>query len=467
MKKFLLIFILLISKTITLSHGHESEEKDEEECELLEDYYEEAEEMMEKMGIKHKVGQIFIGEYNKETAEKQITEKFIGGFNLFEHSLKNHTLEEMISELKDIQNLTQIRLSLAVDEEGGTVSRVAQHFRKSKERFLSPKEYYTKGGIQEILKFEKEKIDLLKSLSINVNFAPVADIATKPEDFMFKRSLGESPEKTKEYISEVTKLYNDNNLTCCLKHFPGYGNNSDTHTGPAEDFRPLEHFQKNDFIPFTGGIDAKVPMIMVAHNIIHSMGGKSASISKDVITKLRKDLKYSGLIITDDIIMKGIKSDKPAVDALNAGNDIILTSDFDNHYKTVFDAVIDGEISTETLNKACKRVLAWKLKYLLGAKPRPHHHDDDDEAKEKKKKNVIISLAVLGTAVVVLLAAILIYLWKFDKKKIPKDPLVESDNVVEPIYSGRSTKMEENMVEISQQKYEEEKNEEKLEAKEE
>ena len=150
---------------------------------LFEDYYEEAEKIMADMTTLEKIGQMFIGRYSADTAEKQLKKYNVGGFCLFANNIAGHTEEQLIAELERIQSSSsKIPLSFSVDEEGGTVCRVSLYFRK--ERFPSPRDSYLKGGIDEILSIEKEKRDLLRKLKFSVNFAPVADISMNQSDYI-------------------------------------------------------------------------------------------------------------------------------------------------------------------------------------------------------------------------------------------------------------------------------------------
>ena len=335
---------------------------------LFEDYYEEAEKIMAGMTTLEKIGQMFIGRYSVDTAEKQLKKYNVGGFCLFANNIAGHTEEQLIAELERIQSSSsKIPLSFSVDEEGGTVCRVSLYFRK--ERFPSPRDSYLKGGIDEILSIEKEKRDLLRKLKFSVNFAPVADISMNQSDYIYYRTLGEDAITTSNYINAVVDDYVEDNFCCCLKHFPGYGNNRNTHDDVAHDYRPLDYLKQNDLIPFVNAIKHEVPMIMVSHNIVHSIDGEyPASISKKMHDLLRIEYGFTGIIITDSLSMGAISKyavDVPAaVLAVEAGNDIILTSTLEEHINQVIKAYNEDKIDIKLINNAARRVIAWKLKYL-------------------------------------------------------------------------------------------------------
>ena len=384
---------------------------------LFEDYYKEAEKIVANMSIFEKIGQMFIGGYSANTAEEQIKKYHIGGFCLFAYNLKDHTEEQLINELEKVQNKSKYKLSYSVDEEGGTVCRVSLYFRN--EKFPSPRESYLKGGLDEILSIEKEKRDLLRKLNFSVNFAPVADISMNKSDYIYDRTLGENAGTTSNYINSVVDEYVKDEFCCCLKHFPGYGNNINTHDDVAHDYRPLDYLKQNDLIPFVEAVKHQVPMIMFSHNIVHSIDGEyPASISKKVHDLLRNEYGYTGIIITDDIIMGAIKkyavNVSAAVLAVEAGNDIILSTSVEEHINQVIKAYEEHQIDENLIDKAAKRVMAWKLKYLYRMKIENPSDDSNDDSDETL---YIILGIILGLIVILIIFLIFLYYYKKGKNE--------------------------------------------------
>ena len=335
---------------------------------LFENFYFKAEKILKDMTFEEKVGQIFLVRYDRQGIEEEIVNENPGGYILFSKDFDNQDKESIKSELENNQENSKIKMFFAVDEEGGTVVRVSNHkaFRDSK--FKSPRQLYEEGGLELILEDAKEKCELLKSIGINMNLAPVGDISNSSEDFMYDRAFGGNAEQTAEYVSKVVEVMNEYNLISSIKHFPGYGDNKDTHTGLAIDLRSYENFEKSDFLPFESGIKVGAPTILVSHNIVGAMDQNyPASLSKEVHRILREKLEFSGLIITDDLAMKAIdkyaKNGDSAVMAVNSGNDVIITSDFKEQKQQVLNAVNNGEISEGVINIAVLRILACKLRY--------------------------------------------------------------------------------------------------------
>lgn len=353
-------------------------EKEEKEKEVIEEistdlfgqYYKKSQKLLDKMTLEEKIGQLFLVRYDVSTSSKQITDYYAGGFVLFAKDFQNHTKESIKKELAAKQKLSKIPLALAVDEEGGYVTRVSRFKEFRSERFKSNKELFETGGYDLVESSEMEKAELLLSLGLNLNLAPVSDVSVDPNDYIYIRTFGRDASETSTFISNIVGYNNKAGISSCLKHFPGYGNNVDTHGGIAIDNRSYENFVNNDFLPFKSGIEANVPTILVSHNIVNAIDSEyPASLSKKVIDELRTTLGFSGVVITDDLAMGAVgeyvKENNAATLAINAGNDMIITSDFETMYNEVLNNVKSGIIKEETIDLAVKRIIAWKYAYGL------------------------------------------------------------------------------------------------------
>lgn len=384
MKKFLkwlLIFVVITSiiilsiYVIEMRRKNNNEEtldiiKNDEaiEKELFGEYYAQAETLMNEMTLEEKVGQMFLARYPEKGVINEIKEYNPGGYILFAKDFKGETKTTISKELEENQNASKIKLIIGADEEGGTVTRVSTYkaFRGSK--FLSPQALYKQGGLEKILEDSKEKSTLLKSIGINMNLAPVVDVAENKNSFIYSRSYGMGAEATSIYTKEIIKTMNEDNMISVMKHFPGYGDNIDTHTGIAIDNREYENFEIKDFLPFKSGIEAGAPCILMSHNIVKSMDEENpASLSKKVNKILREELNFSGIIMTDDLAMDAVKTyvknSEAAVQAVLVGNDMIISSNFVKQKKEVLKAIEDGKIAEEIINTAVRRILAFKYAY--------------------------------------------------------------------------------------------------------
>jgi beta-N-acetylhexosaminidase len=217
-----------------------------------------------------------------------------------------------------------------------------------------------------------EKADLLLDLGVNFNYAPVCDMSGNPDCFIYKRTASHDPEETAEFIQTVVTAMNQKGLVGSLKHFPGYGDNVDTHTSIARDDRDMETFMTRDLAPFRAGIAAGAPVVMVAHNIVSCMDAEiPASLSPAVHKLLREEMGFEGLIITDSLDMNAITlytGDRAsAVQAVLSGNDLLCCSSYDKQYPAVLDAVRDGTIPEEMIDTAVRRILTCKAGMLCKA----------------------------------------------------------------------------------------------------
>ena len=339
--------------------------------ELFGQYYGQAEELLSSMTLEEKVSQMFLASYpGYSTALKQVQSNAPGGYVLFAYDFQYHNKNSIRNELNNLKSNSKYGLFLGADEEGGTVVRVSKYAAFRSTRFKSPQDLFKQGGLQAIFDEAAEKASLLLDIGLNYNLAPVVDMPKNPYSYIYSRTLGQDAETTAEFSAGVVNTMNAYGMLATLKHFPGYGDNVDTHTGIAIDTRDKSTFENEDFLPFISGIQAGVPMIMVNHNIINCMdSSKPASLSEEVHRVLRYDLGFSGIIMTDALTMGAIKNyasnGEAAVQAVLCGNDMIATTDFLNQKQEVLRAVEDGRIPEETINNAVRRILACKYSYGL------------------------------------------------------------------------------------------------------
>lgn len=374
--KFILIFIII---SIVVYYIYSLNMKEhvvietqvfrEASNELFGSYYDKAKKIMKKMTIEEKVGQLFLVRYHDDV-DNEISKYHPGGYILFASDFKYEDKSSITEKLKSNQSKSKIPLILGVDEEGGIVTRVSRFLNFRSEKFKSPQDIYNEGGYDLLENIENEKDKLLLSLGINLNLAPVADVSTNEDDYIYNRTFGKDAQSTSTYINHVINYSIKNGISSSLKHFPGYGNNKDTHTGVAIDNRSLDYLRKNDFLPFKEGIKEKVPTILVSHNVVNSIDNKyPSSLSKKVHNLLRNELEFSGVIITDDLDMDAINSytenGEAATLAVNAGNDMIITSSFQSMYNEILDNLKNDKIKEKQIDLAVKRIISWKLAYKL------------------------------------------------------------------------------------------------------
>lgn len=321
--------------------------------------------ILDGMTLEEKIGQMFFARCPETDGAEVAAEYALGGYVLFGRDFQDKTFDEVVANIKSYQESVEIPMLIGVDEEGGTVVRVSKYPQFRTEPYKSPREIYLEGGLEAIDLNAREKSALLKELGINVNLAPVCDVSTNPQDYIYSRTLGEDAETTAEYTAVVTKATKESGIGTVLKHFPGYGNNVDTHTGVAYDKRTLEEFKENDFLPFVSAIEAGADSVLVSHNVMEDVDQSlPASLSPEVHYILRNDLGFKGVIMTDDTAMEGIKSFSDidtAVLAVIAGNDLIISSNHAEQIAAVVTAVKTGGISLEKIDESVLRILLWKM----------------------------------------------------------------------------------------------------------
>ena len=329
--------------------------------------------ILARLSLEEKVGQLFFLRCPAQNAAETVAQYHLGGILLFTRDYKDAsdnwlTREAFTDKLAGLQSAaaadTGVPLFIGSDEEGGTVTRASRNPNLFGAKFPSPQELYKAGGMEGLLTDTLQYNDALRSLGVNVNFAPVCDVTSGAGQFMYERSFGYDAKSTADYISQVVDVMGDAGIGATLKHFPGYGDNVDTHTGIAVDERSYTQFEQVDFLPFIAGIEAGAPFVMVNHNIVTCMDDTyPASLSPAVHNVLRGAFYFTGVILTDDLDMDAVKAyaddGSIGVLALAAGNDMLVCSDL-TQIAAICDAVEDGTLDENVINDACRRVLTVK-----------------------------------------------------------------------------------------------------------
>ena len=327
-------------------------------------------ERIASMTLEEKVGQLFFVRCPETGAAEDVKSYHLGGLLLFSRDYKDAngnylTKDAFTAAVQSYQDAADIPLLIGSDEEGGTVTRASRNGNLFSSPLASPQELYASLGMDGLLSTTLSYNQTLREIGVNVNFAPVCDVSIDRSDFIYARSFGKDAQTTADYIAKVVPAYADAGVACVLKHFPGYGNNADTHTGIAVDERSYETFETSDFLPFSAGIAAGAPFVLVSHNIVNCMDASlPASLSPKVHEILRGTLGFDGVVVTDDLAMDAVKAyaqdGRVAVLALQAGNDMIVTTDYRTQIPQVIDAVRSGEIDEREIDAHVYRVLHEK-----------------------------------------------------------------------------------------------------------
>ncbi|HFI0000067.1 TPA: glycoside hydrolase family 3 protein [Streptococcus suis] len=320
---------------------------------------------LNQMTLEEKVGQMIFARMPSAGQAEALETYHFGGHILFASDFEGKTLEQVKEEIASYQSLSKVPLLMASDEEGGTVTRISQLLETP---FASPLELYQSGGIEVILSDAKQKTSLLKEEGIYAGFFPVADLSTDPSSFIYDRTIGQDAKTTSDYIGQLVTLLKEEQFASTLKHFPGYGDNADSHTDLVYDNRSLEELRANDFLPFKAGIEAGADSIMVSHNIVPAIDDVPSSISPEINKILRNELGFEGVIMTDDFDMQGlvqfVDQDTGALQTIQAGTDMILSSSYASQIPYIIEQVKAGTITEERIDQSVKRILG--MKYDLG-----------------------------------------------------------------------------------------------------
>lgn len=348
---------------------------------------ERTEEILGRMTREEKVAQLFIVtpealtgistvQSAKDATRSALEQCPVGGLIYFAGNMTDYEQTQTMLEntAKIAGKTTKVPLFLAVDEEGGTVARVANHSVMGVENVGNMSDIGAAGDVKNAYEAGSTIGQYLNDLGFNLDFAPDADVLTNPENTVVaKRSFGSDAELVSQMSEAYLEGLQEHDVIGAYKHFPGHGATlGDTHEGYAYTDRTYEELAAEDMRPFIKGADAQIPMIMVGHISVPNVTGNQlpASLSDIMIGEiLRGDLEYDGVVITDAMNMGAITdqytSDQACIMALRAGADMLLMpEDLQIAYHGVLQAVNDGEISEETLDEAVRRIIRVKLQYV-------------------------------------------------------------------------------------------------------
>lgn len=316
-----------------------------------------------------KLGQmLMIGISSKEVIEdvvEMIEKLHIGGVLLYKNNYSNH--EEMVSVIEKLQKANEknkIPLFIGIDQEGGIVNRM-------------PNEYLNIYSAQKLAKTNEKIVKkaghttaiMLKNVGINMNFAPVLDLQNEKNKGLGSRCFSKNPDIVANYSYAYMEELNKNNIISVVKHFPGHGCTSiDSHI-----FMPIiKEYKKlnKDIKPFKYIIEKDCEILMVSHMIIKDIDKYNpCSLSKKFIKeKIRKELSYKGIIITDEIRMHGVKllygKNRAIIKAIKAGNDMVLIKYRKNDINII--KKLKNHIKEESsLDERVERIINLKKKYKL------------------------------------------------------------------------------------------------------
>lgn len=335
-------------------------------------------EILNSMTLEEKIGQLFILDIRGYTALNNKLTDFLTTFKpsgviLFSNNIKNN--EQVVKLISDLQNTSNIPMFIAVDEEGGIVSRLGKE-KNVNVTHLPPA--LTVGNKKNpILAYNTGKIlgRELRALGFNMDMAPVADVNTNPNNPVIgNRTYSADPYIAGLMVLNVVKGFKEENIISVIKHFPGHGDtNTDSHLGTVVSPHNRERLDQIEFIPFKMGIDAGVDVIMTAHMTMSGISNTPlpATLNPEIITNiLREDLGFNGIVMTDALdmgaITKNFSSADTAILAIKAGVDILLIP---QNPQRAFDSLLNniknGDITENRINESVRRIIELKIKRNL------------------------------------------------------------------------------------------------------
>ena len=324
-------------------------------------FYKLAYDKLQSLSLEEKIGQLLLVRY-PNNALAELNKYHFSGFVFYEKDFQNKNEYEVQTMLKDLQKKANVPLLMAVDEEGGKVVRLSSNPKLVSSPFASPSELYNAGGFTKIKEDTINKSKILKNLGLNVNLAPVVDVSENHNDYIYERTLKKGVNEVATYAKTVIEASKNTSVSYVLKHFPGYGNTIDTHYGVATNDTAYTEVQKNYLPPFASGIESGAEAVLVGHQIMNSIDEDNpASLSIKTHNLLKDDLKFSGVTISDDLEMGAVSAlEDVEQKALLAGNDLLITTDYEKSYRNIQDGLANNKITPALINKAAFKVLAWK-----------------------------------------------------------------------------------------------------------
>ena len=342
-----------------------------------------AEEQLLAMTTEQKIGQLLMPAFRKNSKQEhlwQLDEKTRsdletyqpGGVIFFSENI--NTEEQVVGLINEFQESSIIPLLIAVDEEGGLVSRLTANGKIDFPVSPGNGNLGSRGDPEEVAALGKDIAKSLKALGFSMNMAPVADVNTNPNNPVIgARSFGAEPHMVAALSVAMAHGMLQEQVIPVLKHFPGHGDTEeDTHLSKVIVPHNRHRFETVEWVPFIAGIQAGLPVIMTAHlqTPALSTDNRPATLSYTILTEiLRNELNFKGVIVTDALEMAAVSNDwnagDAAVEAFLAGADILLMpASLEEAYSALLYAVQDGRITNTRLDETVLRIL--RLKEIAG-----------------------------------------------------------------------------------------------------
>lgn len=339
-------------------------------------------ELLDELTIEEKIGQLLLVGMDGTAVNSQTRELIntyhVGGFIFYKDNIQNSEQAlSLFNQLHKDNAKAKVPLFLSIDEEGGRVTRMPNEFL----RVPSAMKIANTGIVDAATEFGVSIGVKLNAFGINMDFAPVLDINSNPDNPVIgDRSFGHEAELVSNMGVAMMKGIREQGVIPVVKHFPGHGDTSvDSHLGLPIVEHDIDRLRKLELQPFKAAISEGADVVMMGHILLPQLDpAYPASFSQMIIQDLlRKELGFEGVVMTDDMTMGAITEnysmEEAAVQFIQAGGNIVLVGHDFSKAKAVIEAVtkavLEGEISEEVLNERVYTVLRLKEKYKLSDKP--------------------------------------------------------------------------------------------------
>lgn len=334
-------------------------------------------EVIENMSVEEKIGQMIFSSISGTELgaeeEKLIHQYKVGGIIVNKKNITSPSqMVAYMNSLKE-ENKNNVPLFFGIDQEGGRIAKLPGDLRAIPSHFEIGKQNDPSFALEIGTVLGK----LVSSFGFNVNFAPVLDINSNPENPVIgDRSFGNNPDVVSKLGIQMMKGIQGENIIPAIKHFPGHGDTSvDSHDELPVVQKTMPELEQMELIPFKQAIAEGADMVMIAHILLPSIDLEfPSSMSEAIITDLlREKIGFDGVVITDDMTMEAITNSfdigKASVMSVKAGADIVMVAhEFENVVKAITaltTAVENGEITEERIDQSVERILKLKNKYSL------------------------------------------------------------------------------------------------------
>ena len=307
-----------------------------------------------------------------DATKDALEEMPVGGIIYFAKNLEDRA--QSVEMLQNIQSYSKIPLFLGTDEEGGVVSRVGSNPAMQAVAAPSAQSLGEQADPAAVYQAGQDIGGSLHAIGFNMDFAPVADVSSGSASVIGSRSFGTDAQLCASLVSVMTGSLRAEEIIPCLKHFPGYGSAiTDDHYGTSVLTKTLDELEACDFLPFSSGIEAGAPFVMVSHLSVPEVVGDNtpSDLSETIVTELlRNKLGFTGVIITDSHQMASITDlytpGEAAVKALQAGVDMILMpQDLQEAFDGVKAALAAGTLTQARIDESVLRILQVKAAYNI------------------------------------------------------------------------------------------------------